>query len=156
MARFVRRNNITLQVTNSASSITPKLVSSSGSSTTTVDDVVRSVADFASNVPKSELNPSVTSSAAPASSPSSTASTVRIADEYHNEDVATVATPVKTATATSVKKRRKNFIPKKVVANDVVCSATTITPQTNTGLAHSSLNSTATTSKDDENNDICL
>ncbi|VDK28395.1 unnamed protein product [Gongylonema pulchrum] len=144
VARFVRRNNITLQVTNSASTITPKLVSSGDSSiksSTIIDDVMQSVISISTGTSKVALSPSTSQSTS--SSPTGADATAIVVlskvDGCPNEAVAMATS--------SAKKRRKNFIPKKVVANDAVCSTAIDDPEMPADLASSDQDFLATAHK---------
>ncbi|VDO62870.1 unnamed protein product, partial [Onchocerca flexuosa] len=141
VARFVRRNNITLQVTNSTSTISPKLVTKSDNNSNIIDNLIN----------RSDGNPiccntsnMMSNSSCPLPSTASRISdlTVANANMCRQNDVTkvnattiTTTTTISTTTTTmttatvaittinnnstiSAKKRRKNFTPKKVVPND--------------------------------------
>ncbi|VDN07209.1 unnamed protein product [Thelazia callipaeda] len=154
VARFVRRNNITMQVTNSASIRTGSSNSGgiSSNSTTTINDSVNRISmdsiccspsrkkvtnatsttsatvsafisdhsvmdsnvclnDIREIVPATKLSTTVTSL-------TTTTTTVTCAA------ITSTTTTITVSNLASAKKRRKNFIPKKVVPNDVICLAT--------------------------------
>uniref|UniRef100_A0A915PUM7 HTH CENPB-type domain-containing protein n=1 Tax=Setaria digitata TaxID=48799 RepID=A0A915PUM7_9BILA len=167
VARFVRRNNITLQVTNSASTIAPKLVSSSSNRTKMNNDPVNQIDGNSSiarcNTSKiatisSAISPSAndnmncndattitaaaaaTTTTATTTTTTTTIPTTTITAAASTAPLTEIRTMMKTGTTTTatvaittipasgtvtVKKRRKNFTPKKIVPNDVVYLATT-------------------------------
>uniref|UniRef100_A0A1I7VRT4 HTH CENPB-type domain-containing protein n=2 Tax=Loa loa TaxID=7209 RepID=A0A1I7VRT4_LOALO len=174
VARFVRRNNITLQVTNSASTITPKLVNSSSNSnsltkridgnsiccSTSSDMMVNSSCTLPSSTTSLisdrtvantniyccndvvKINETTTTTTAITTTITTTTTTTTTATTTTTTTATTITTAVTTRATpiiiptmatiatnatnngtVSTKKRRKNFTPKKIVPNDVICLA---------------------------------
>ncbi|CAG9531159.1 unnamed protein product [Cercopithifilaria johnstoni] len=170
VARFVRRNNITLQVTNSASTIAPKLVNNSDNcSSNIIDNLVNQTDDNSICCSTSSvimenssfmLSPSTTSLISDLTVPntntyccnditkmSSTATTTAAATTaIKTAATSTIATIATSNGAISAKKRRKNFTPKKIVPNDVICLAANNKTNDNTIIT-----STTTTTINDNN-----
>ncbi|VBB33614.1 unnamed protein product, partial [Acanthocheilonema viteae] len=162
VARFVRRNNITLQVTNSASTIAPKLINSSSNCSSNI------IENFVNQTDSNSLccNSSVImeNSSCMLSSPSTTSQisdhTVANTNMYCSNDItkvnATTTAATSTVATTTVttnndivlaKKRRKNFTPKKIVPNDVICLAANNKTNNNTTIPTTTTITTITTSE---------
>ncbi|KAM3717822.1 Pogo transposable element with KRAB domain [Dirofilaria immitis] len=153
VARFVRRNNITLQVTNSTSTIAPKLVNSSDDNNTNIIDNSINRSDNNSLCCNSTDMMANSSCISPSTVSRISDLTVANTNMSHRNDITKtnttaittttsteVATPIISTTVpvttstiavatisnstVSAKKRRKNFTPKKIVPNDIVCLAT--------------------------------